>query len=278
MLDKLICNDKILSLSNPVIMGILNIGSESFFDGGLYNNVTLAMDRAKQMVEDGALIIDIGAESTKPNASKLSLDTELEILQNIVPSLVKEFENTNIVISIDTYKYQTMQKMLDIGVDMINDIYGFRHENSQKIVSQYNCAVCTMHMQNEPYNMQVNPQYENPIQEIKKFLYNSAKSLISNGVDSNRVVIDPGFGFGKNLEHNIEILKNFNEFNTLGYATLSGLSRKSFLGLITNNTIENRLIDSVTGALISVQKGANIVRVHDVKSTNDALKIYNRIK
>ncbi|MFM2344767.1 MAG: hypothetical protein RLZZ210_1379 [Pseudomonadota bacterium] len=273
MNKKLICGSKELCLNESAIMGILNIGDESFFDGGLYIDTSKAINRALEMVEYGAKIIDIGAESTKPQAKKLDLDTELKRLNNIVPTLIKEFENTQIIISIDTYKHDVMQSMLDIGVDLINDVCGFADMNTQKMLANYSCGMCIMHMQNTPQNMQDKPEYEDVLTDVSNFLLERANQIQNYGIDKNRIILDPGFGFGKTLEHNIKILKHFREFENLGYICLAGLSRKSFLGQITGKDVENRLASSLAGGMIALQNGANILRVHDVAETMDMIKM-----
>ncbi len=278
MNKKLICNTKELQLDEPIIMGILNIGDESFFDGGLYTDAKTAVDRALEMVKQGAKIIDIGAESTKPKAKKLNIEIELERLNNVVPILIKEFSNSEIIISVDTYKHEVMQNMLDIGVDLINDVYGFTQEKTQIMLSKYNCGVCIMHMQNNPSTMQDNPIYNDVITEVSEFLFRQAEQIKSKGVNKDRIILDPGFGFGKTLEHNIQLLKHFYEFKKLGYPCLAGLSRKSFLGQITGKTLEQRLAASLAGAVISVQNGANILRVHDVAETMDMMTILKHIR
>jgi dihydropteroate synthase len=275
----LVCGNKSILVKNPIVMGILNISEESFFDGGKYISCNAAIDRAFKMVSEGAKIIDIGAESTKPYAKIISADEELNLLNKIVPILVKEFNNTHIIISIDTYKDNVMKHMLDIGVDMINNIHGFTSEYSQNLIAEYACGACIMHMQNNPRNMQDNPQYINVTKEILSFLNKQASTLQEKGVCSNSIILDPGFGFGKTLQHNIEMMQSFEQFcNTnTGYHSLIGVSRKSFLGDITNRDLSERMPASIACAMIAMQKGVNIIRVHDVKQTMDAVSIYNAI-
>jgi dihydropteroate synthase len=167
--------------------------------------------------------------------------------------------------------------MLDLGVDLINDIYGFVEQETQTMIAKYNCAVCIMHMQNTPDNMQDNPVYDDVLAEISSFLYSRATELYNHGIAKNRIIIDPGFGFGKTLEHNIRLLKHFHKLQNLGYACLAGLSRKSFLGQITGKNADERLSASLAGAMLALQNGANILRVHDVDETRDILQVFNHI-
>jgi dihydropteroate synthase len=269
-------NNKVINLDKPIAMGILNITTDSFFDGGNYIQPSIAIAKAIQMAEQGAQIIDVGAESTRPYANVLSLEDELAILTKIIPDIVHTFSNTNIIVSIDTYKPEVMQAMLNIGADMINDVSGFKNIASQKIVAAFNCAVCIMHMQNTPQNMQNQPYYTNIMQDIIYFLLQQAQALIALGIDACRIVLDPGFGFGKTFEHNMLLLKKFNMFSHLGYTCLAGLSRKSFLGTAAQQEqAKNRLSASLGAAMIALQQGAHILRVHDVAETMDIIRLFN---
>ncbi len=276
---KFTANHKIIHLDKPIAMGILNVTSDSFFDGASYIKPSIAIDRAIELAQQGAKIIDIGAESTRPYAQYLSLQDELMLLNSIVPDIIRIFANTQIVVSIDTYKPEVMQAMLDMGVDMINDVNGFKDKASQDIVAAFNCGVCIMHMQNQPHNMQNQPYYNNVVQEVHNFLLQQANLLVSIGMEACRIMLDPGFGFGKTFNHNMLLLKQLNVFSNSSYACLAGLSRKSFLGVATQQEhAKNRLPASLGAAMLALQNGAHVLRVHDVAETMDIIHLFNAYK
>ena len=258
-------------LDHPLVMGILNVTPDSFSDGGSFHQTNAGLKQVAQMIDEGVDIIDIGGESSRPGAAPVSTEAELA---RIIP-IIKVLKDCGKAISIDTYKPEVMQIVLDLGVDMINDIRGFNSVAAGKIVAKYNCGLCIMHMKNDPQTMQQAPHYQNVLLEVGDFLQQRAQNLQQLGVHSKQIVIDPGFGFGKTLQHNLRLLEGICELSKMTQLpVLAGLSRKSMLGQITGKTVENRLAASIAAALRAVQYGAKILRVHDVAATVDALKIW----
>jgi len=259
----------------PLVMGILNATPDSFSDGGLYRTAKDAIAHAEQMIHDGVDLIDIGGESTRPGAVPVGLQEELDRVMPVIEAL----KDCGVPLSIDTYKSETMRQALMAGVDCVNDIWALRQEGSVDIVANNNhCGVILMHMQRDPLTMQFNPDYLDVIVEVKQFLEERALLLISKGVDKNRIAIDPGFGFGKGLEHNLEMLSRFNSFTQLSYPVLAGISRKSMIGRITGKEANDRIAPSVAAVVMAADRGAKIVRVHDVAETIDALKLWEAIQ
>ncbi|MBS9777867.1 MAG: dihydropteroate synthase [Gammaproteobacteria bacterium] len=263
-----------LDLSKPQIMGILNVTPDSFSDGGMYTNIDTALRHTEKMLNDGANIIDIGAESTRPGAEFVDESTELNRLLPVIEAINNRF---NCCISIDTNKPNVMQEVLQRGVSMINDVRGFVAEGALETVAKSDVAICIMHMQGLPKTMQKNPAYEDVLTEVSSFLTDRAKMAADVGIKPERICIDPGFGFGKTPQQNMQLLKHTANLAT-DYPVLFGLSRKSTLGVILGDEKADRTIASVAGALLAVQNGASIVRVHDVRQTADALKIYQSIQ
>lgn len=253
-------------------MGILNITPDSFSDGGQYLTLDEALKRAHQMIEEGVDIIDIGGESTRPGSEPVSADEELKRITPIIEALKKK---SDIAISVDTYKPQVMKVVIGMDVAMINDVYALSQSGAIDIIKQSHVGICLMHMQGTPKTMQQNPHYTNVVSEVKLFLEARAKHLMSEGIDKSRIILDPGFGFGKTFEHNIELLQQLESFQTLKLPLLVGLSRKSFIRKILNSDYDDHLSGSISAAIFSVIKGAKILRVHDVKETKSALKIIN---
>ena len=253
-------------------MGILNITPDSFSDGGQYLTLDSALKRAHQMIEEGVDIIDIGGESTRPGSDPVSADEELKRVTPIIEALKKE---SDIAISIDTYKPQVMKAVIDMDVAMINDVYALSQPGAIDIIKESNVGICLMHMQGTPKTMQVNPQYTNVVSEVKLFLEARINHLTLEGIDKSRIILDPGFGFGKTFEHNIELLQHLELFQSIKFPLLVGLSRKSFIRKILNGDTDDHLSGSLSAAIFSVIKGAKILRVHDVKETKSALKIIN---
>lgn len=255
----------------PLVMGILNVTPDSFSDGGRFFSSKDALKRAEQMIKEGVDILDIGAESTRPGTEALPLEDELE---RILP-VVKALRDCGKPLSIDTYKPEVMKATLAEGVDLINDISGFTNPKSIEVVSKENCALCVMHMQGNPKTMQDTPAYNDVVFEVIQFLKKSVKELENANVHSNRICIDPGFGFGKTLSHNVDLLKNIHRLEKeVGFPVLVGLSRKSMIGMITGREVGERLAGSLAGVLRATMNGAKILRVHDVKETVDALKVW----
>lgn len=256
----------------PLVMGILNVTPDSFSDGGKYSSLDFMLSRAEQMIAEGVDIVDIGGESSRPGAHALSLDEEL----NRVMPVLYGLRDCGKPISIDTYKPEVMHQVLVAGADMINDINGFRAEGALDAVKDSDCALCIMHMQSSPQVMQSSPKYHDVVAEVTAFLLERVAALTAAGIARSRICVDPGFGFGKTLAHNILLLKNIGEIQkAIGLPLLAGMSRKSMIGAITGKSVENRLAGSLSAALVAASNGAHILRVHDVAETVDALAVWN---
>ncbi len=256
-------------------MGIVNVTPDSFSDGGKFSAANLAIEHALKLVDEGADILDIGGESTRPNATPVSLQQELDRVMPVIEGLVKQI---NIPLSIDTYKPQVMQSAIAVGVSMVNDVRALQEDSALEIVAKSNVGVCLMHMQGTPQTMQQNPQYDDVVSDVKAFLAARLQASMDAGVAKSRIVLDPGFGFGKTREHNITLIQQLESFVELDQPLLVGLSRKSILGQmvtgrVTGNDVDARLYASIAAAVIAAQKGARILRVHDVKATVEALKV-----
>lgn len=255
----------------PRVMGILNVTPDSFSDGGNYQALEFALGHAEAMIEEGVDIIDIGGESTRPGSPPVSLEDELQRVMPVVYAL----RDLGPAISVDTYKPQVMREAIIAGVDMINDINGFRAPGAIDAVRDSDCALCIMHMQSDPQHMQLAPSYADVVDEVIAFLRERIDALLEAGIDPRRLCIDPGFGFGKTVEHNYALLKATGRLiEETGMPLLAGLSRKSMIGALTGKPVERRAAGSVGGALAAVAQGAIIVRVHDVADTVDALKVW----
>jgi dihydropteroate synthase len=263
-------NKHFFDLKRPLVMGILNITPDSFSDGGMYLDFNVALKRADQMIEEGADIIDIGGESTRPGSDPVSTYEELK---RIVPVIEAIKKISDIAISIDTYKPEVMKEVIDMDVAMINDIFALQKPNAIDLIKKSNVGVCLMHMQGTPKTMQLNPTYKNVVSEVRSFLEERANLIANEGIDKSRIILDPGFGFGKTFEHNIDLLQNIESFQSLNLPILVGLSRKSFIRKILNGDHDDHLSGSISAAILSVLKGAKILRVHDIKETQSALKI-----
>ncbi|CAN7422238.1 dihydropteroate synthase [Duganella sp. LjRoot269] len=255
----------------PRVMGILNVTPDSFSDGGNYQSLEFAISHAEQMILDGVDIIDVGGESSRPGAPPLPLEQEL---QRVMPVLYA-LRDQGPAISVDTYKPQLMREAVIAGVDMINDINGFRAPGAIEAVLDSDCGLCIMHMQSQPQTMQLAPSYTDVVAEVIAFLRERIDAMIAAGIDPRRICIDPGFGFGKTVEHNYALLKATGRLIAeLDMPLLAGLSRKSMIGAVVDKPVERRMAGSVGGALAAVAQGAVIVRVHDVAETVDALKVW----
>jgi len=260
-----------INAKNPMIMGVLNITPDSFSDGGKYLNFDVAIATAKRMVVQGADIIDVGGESTRPGALSVS---EADEIARVIPVIKALADQINIPISIDTSKPQVMKLAVEAGASIINDVNALQAPGALDIVAALGVDVCLMHKQGTPKTMQNNPKYADVVDEICQFFENRIEACLQAGIAKDKLILDPGFGFGKTLAHNLEILRRFDDFKRFKLRLLAGLSRKSMIGALLNNAdAKTRVIGSVTGAIIAVQNGANIVRVHDVLETKDALKI-----
>ena len=265
------CGRFILDLEKPKIMGVLNSTPDSFSDGGAFMTPAAAIARAHEMVEQGADIIDIGAESTRPGAQAISSEEEIARLTPVVAALVKALP---VPISVDTKKAATMRAMLALGVDIINDVNALEDEGALEAVRQGTCGICLMHMRGMPENMQENTHYDDVVAEVGVYLQQRAETCLQAGIAAQRLAMDPGFGFGKTPEQNILLVKHLHHFSRNRYPVLLGVSRKSTIGHILGGApVHERMVGSVTLAMLGVLSGANILRVHDVRETSDALKI-----
>ncbi len=273
----LILRDKKINLENKyLIMGILNITPDSFYDGGRYKETDVAVKRAEEMLRDGADIIDIGGESTRPGAEKIDYQEEID---RVIPILKRIRKITKKPISVDTYKSEVAEVALTEGADIINDISGLRFDKRMaKIIAKHNGAVVVMHIKGTPKTMQINPQYTDLISEIKNYLEGSIKISLENGIIFNKIIVDPGIGFGKSVADNYTIINKLNEFKVLNRPILMGLSRKSLIGKVLNNEASERLNGTVVLNAISILNGANIIRVHDVKEHREIIRIIKFLK
>jgi dihydropteroate synthase len=252
-------------------MGILNVTPDSFSDGGLHATLDRALTHAENMMAEGVDIIDIGGESTRPGSPPVPMEEELRRIMPVIYAL----RDCGKPLSIDTRRPAVMRAAVDAGADMINDVGGFRAEGALSAISHSDCALCIMHMQGEPQTMQQAPHYEDVCKEVSAFLRERAEAALAAGIGRQRLCIDPGFGFGKTVAHNLQLLTHINEMQQeLQLPLLAGLSRKSMIGAITGRPVEQRLAGSVAAALVAAMHGARILRVHDVAETMDALKIW----
>jgi dihydropteroate synthase len=258
-----------LDLTIPRVMGIVNVTPDSFSDGGKFNTTDKAIQHALTLIEEGADILDIGGESTRPGATPVPLDEELK---RVIP-VIQGLRDVGVPLSIDTYKPEVMRAAIEAGADIVNDVCALQEPNALKIVAPSQVGICLMHMQGRPQTMQADPHYDNVVQEVAEFLASRLKAAEQAGIDRSRIVLDPGFGFGKRTAHNLTLLNEMQAIQALGQPLLVGLSRKSVLGQVLGSNVDERLHASIAASVISVMKGANIVRVHDVKPTVDALKI-----
>ncbi len=256
----------------PLVMGVLNVTPDSFSDGGQFNALELAISHAEQMIADGVDVIDIGGESTRPGAPPVSPEEELQRVMPVIYAL----RDCGKPLSVDTRRALVMREALMAGADMINDIEGFRDPASLAAVSDSDCAICIMHMQGQPQSMQQSPHYDDVLSEVREFLSAQVTEAEAAGITRDRICIDPGYGFGKTVQHNLKLLAWQNELqNDLGLPLLAGLSRKSTIGHLTGKPVEQRMAGSVGAALVAAERGARIIRVHDVAETVDALKVWD---
>lgn len=259
-----------LTLTSIQVMGILNVTPDSFSDGGKFSLLDAALAQVEQMIADGAHIIDIGGESTRPGAQDVS---EADELERVIPVLTAIKQKFDVKVSIDTSKAAVMQSALENGADIINDVRALQNKDCLKVLAKFNVPVCLMHMQGLPRTMQENPQYDDVIGDIKSFFEERIQACTAAGIAKDRLILDPGFGFGKTLEQNYALLARMAEFNALGLPILAGISRKSMIGNLLNRPVDERLAGSLSAAVIAAQQGASIIRVHDVKETVDALAV-----
>jgi dihydropteroate synthase len=259
------------------IMGILNATPDSFSDGGLFFDKHIAVDHALRMIDDGADIIDVGGESTRPGSDPVSVEEEI---RRTIPIIKAISNKIKVPISIDTYKSEVAKQAIDAGASIVNDISGLRFDNKMAAVAaEYKVPVIVMHIKGKPNDMQTNPSYEALIPEIMDYLRESIKVAVDNSIPEDRIIIDPGIGFGKTFEHNLEIIKNLRQFTLLGKPILIGVSRKAFIGKILADAPPHERLEGTTAAVaVSIMNGANIVRVHDVKEMARVVKVVDAIK
>ena len=268
---KLYSNNKVLDLNVPQIMGILNFTPDSFSDSGQFYQLDKALIQIQKMLQAGASIIDIGGESTRPNADEVTLEQELERVVPLVEAVRKRFDCW---ISVDTSKAQVMVESAKVGMDLINDIRALQEPQALETALKLRLPVCLMHMQGQPRTMQANPYYDDVVGEVLEFLKKRTALCLEEGMKPENIIWDVGFGFGKTVQHNYKLLQQLARFAAEGFPLLAGLSRKSMIGAVLDKTVEQRAMGSVAGALIAAMNGATILRVHDVEQTADALKIW----
>lgn len=269
------CADRRLDLATPVVMGVLNVTIDSFSDGGRFADLDAALVQARAMVGAGAAIIDIGGESTRPGAQPVSLQQELD---RVIPVIERLRAQCDVVISVDTMKPEVMLAAVRAGAGLVNDVLGLRAEGAVQAVAASGAAVCIMHMQGEPRTMQQDPHYADVVAEVGAFLQQRANECLANGIAKERICIDPGFGFGKTLQHNLVLLAQLPQLAATGYPVLAGLSRKSMLAALTGRAVHDRLAGSLALATAAVLGGARIVRAHDVAETCDAVRVAEAVR
>lgn len=263
-----------LHLDRPLVMGIVNVTPDSFSDVNNSPSPSQAIELAQQHLRDGADMLDVGGESTRPGAKPLSAEQEWERIQPVLSEVMKWDKP----VSVDTYHPDNMRKALDMGVDVINDIWALRMGNALQVVSQYNCGVCLMHMHGEPATMQVSPMEGDVLKPITLFFQSRLHQVQQAGIDLSRIVLDPGVGFGKTVNQNFSLLRHQDVFMQMGLPLLVGWSRKSALGIATGLTAHDRLVPSVVAAMMAIERGAGIVRVHDVSATVAGLKTWMAVE
>ncbi|AWI50157.1 dihydropteroate synthase [Actinobacillus porcitonsillarum] len=264
-------SDRLLDLTSPKIMGILNFTPDSFSDSGKFFTLDKALFQVEKMLNDGADIIDIGGESTRSNAEIVTLEQELERVVPLVEAVRKRFD---CLISVDSSKAEVFRQSALVGADILNDVRALQEPNALETAVELGLPVCLMHMQGTPQNMQQNPEYDDVVEDVADFLNQRIFACTMAGIPKEHIILDVGFGFGKTVQHNYQLLKHLNAFVASGYPVLAGLSRKSMIGNVINKPVDQRVAGSVAGALLAVQNGAKIVRVHDVAETADALKVW----
>lgn len=270
---KLRCGRYELALERPLLMGVLNITPDSFSDGGRFMDRNAAVAHARRMLEEGADLVDLGAESTRPGARAISEEEELSRLMPVLEALA----DLAVPLSVDTRRPRVMREALAAGASMINDVQALQAAGALEAIGAGECAVCLMHMRGEPGTMQQNPQYTDVVAEVGAFLASRVAAAQAAGIARERIAVDPGFGFGKTLAHNLELLRRLGELAAHGVPLLVGLSRKSMLGAITGRPEADRLAPSIAAALLAAQHGAKILRVHDVKETREALAVWQAL-
>lgn len=272
-MNQLHCGRFTLSLERPRVMGIVNITPDSFSDGGRFADSAAAIAHAQRLIDEGADLIDLGAQSTRPRAAPIGAEEEWARLAPVLEALAE----VEVPLSIDTFHAEVMERALAAGASMINDVWALRRPGTLAVVARHSCAVCLMHMQNDPATMQSAPAYEDVVTEVRDFLKERVDAAEAAGIARERIVLDPGFGFGKTLRHNYQLLSGLGALCRLGFPVLVGVSRKSMVTLGVNMPIEDRVPGSIAAALAAVARGARIVRVHDVRATVNALKVWEMV-
>lgn len=268
------CGKFRLSLERPLIMGVVNVTPDSFSDGGLFADAAQAAAHARRLIEEGADLVDIGGESTRPGALPVTLEEER---RRVLP-VIERLASCGVPLAVDTQKPELMREALAAGASMVNDINALGAPGAMEAVAGSDCAVCLMHKQGDPKTMQENPSYQDVVQEVRDYLAGRVAAAELAGIRRSRIVVDPGFGFGKNVEHNLALLRSLREIRALGVALMAGLSRKAMLGRLTGREPQERVHASVAAALLAVQNGAHIVRAHDVAATRDALAVWQAVE
>ncbi|MGO1749942.1 MAG: dihydropteroate synthase [Marinobacter sp.] len=266
---------RVLDMSRCHVMGVLNVTPDSFSDGGRFNHQGTAILRARQMVTDGAAFIDVGGESTRPGAAKVSVQEELDRVCPVVEAIARELD---VVVSVDTSTPEVMSQTAELGAGLVNDVRALCRDGALEAVASAGVPVCVMHIQGEPETMQNRPEYQNVLREVGEFLTQRVRAAAQAGIEARNIILDPGFGFGKNLEHNLRLLASLEQLQALGHPLLVGMSRKSMLGHITGREVGERLPASLAAATISAMKGASIIRAHDVRETVDAVRVAMAVK
>ena len=276
MQDKLQLGEATLDLTRSHVMGILNVTPDSFSDGGQFTGRDDALRHAGQMIEAGASIIDIGGESTRPGAAAVDVQQELD---RVIPVIEAVCEHFPVPVSVDTSKPEVMREAVAAGATLINDVRALREPGAMQAAAESRAAICLMHMRGEPRTMQQSPQYKNVVEDVCQFLADRIVACEEAGIGNERIVVDPGFGFGKTLEQNLALLGGLKHLGTLGRPVLAGLSRKSMLGMMLDGAdVTQRLYASIAGAVISARNGASILRVHDVRPTVEALRVVDALR
>jgi dihydropteroate synthase len=267
---RLQCGRHLLQLDAPVVMGVLNVTPDSFSDGGRYLGLTEALAQAARLAEEGAAIIDVGGESTRPGAAPVPVDEEL---RRVIPVVERLAESLDLPVSVDTRSPAVMRASIAAGASLINDVSALRAPGALESLAASRAGICLMHMQGEPQTMQNEPRYDDVVSEVRDFLHERVAACVAAGIAKSRLVIDPGFGFGKTLEHNLDLLRGLSLIAAEGLPVLAGLSRKRMIGALTGRAEGDRLAGGVALAVVAALNGAHIIRAHDVRETVDALKI-----
>lgn len=269
------CRTRILDLTRPAVMGVLNVTPDSFSDGGRWVNLAAAIEHAQQMIGEGATLIDVGGESTRPGAEPVLLEEELRRIIPVIERLTKDFPDA--FISVDTMKAETMRAACAAGAELVNDVNALRALGAVEVVSETNAAVCLMHMQGEPRTMQRSPQYGNVVPEVRDYLLERAEVCEEAGIVRDKILLDPGFGFGKALPHNLQLLARLDELAACGYPILVGMSRKSMLGAVLGTPPLRRVHGHDAAVALAVWQGAKVIRTHDVRATLAAVKVASEV-